>query len=63
MFDIIYKDESYRIMGASFEVCKEMGCGFVEPVYQECLEMLADNLNPKVPTRHTKCGVCPPGEN
>ena len=32
-------DESYRIMGACFEVYKVMGCGFVEPVYQECLEL------------------------
>ena len=37
--NIIYKEESYRIMGACFEVYKEKGCGFVEPVYQECLEM------------------------
>ena len=37
--DIIYKDESYRIMGACFEVYKVMGCGFLEPVYQECLEL------------------------
>jgi GxxExxY protein len=36
---IIYKEESYKIMGACFEVYKEKGCGFVEPVYQECLEM------------------------
>ena len=37
---IMYKKEdSYRIMGACFEVYKEKGCGFVEPVYQECLEM------------------------
>jgi GxxExxY protein len=35
----MYKDESYRIMGACFEVYKEKGCGFVEPVYQECLEI------------------------
>ena len=34
---IIYKDESYRIIGACFEVYKEKGCGFLEPVYQECL--------------------------
>ena len=27
------------IIGACFEVYKEMGCGFVEPVYQECLEL------------------------
>ena len=39
MAEIIYKDESYRIMGACFEVYKVMGCGFVEPVYQECLEL------------------------
>jgi GxxExxY protein len=36
---IVYKEESYRIMGACFEVYREKGCGFVEPVYQECLEM------------------------
>jgi GxxExxY protein len=37
--NIIYKEESYRIMGACFEVYREKGCGFLEPVYQECLEM------------------------
>ena len=37
--NIIYKEESYGIMGACFEVYKEKGCGFLEPVYQECLEM------------------------
>jgi GxxExxY protein len=26
-------------MGACFEVYKEKGCGFLEAVYQECLEM------------------------
>lgn len=36
---ILYKDESYKIMGACFEVYKEKGCGFLEPVYQECLEV------------------------
>ena len=39
MAEIIYKDESYTIMGACFEVYKEKGPGFVEPVYQECLEL------------------------
>jgi GxxExxY protein len=39
MTEIIYKDESYKIMGACFEVYKEMGCGFLEAVYQECLEI------------------------
>jgi GxxExxY protein len=35
---IIYKDECYVIQGAIFEVYREMGCGFLEAVYQECLE-------------------------
>ncbi len=37
--DIIYPDESYAIMGACFNVYKEKGCGFLESVYQECLEI------------------------
>jgi GxxExxY protein len=37
--NVVYADESYRIMGACFEVYEEMGCGFLEPVYQECLEI------------------------
>lgn len=36
---ILYQEESYRIMGACFEVYKEKGCGFLEAVYQECLEI------------------------
>ncbi|MGC8988827.1 MAG: GxxExxY protein [Verrucomicrobiia bacterium] len=39
MKEIIYKDESYRIIGACFEVYKEKGCGFLEAVYQECLQI------------------------
>ena len=36
---LIYEEESYKIRGACFEVYKEKGCGFVEAVYQECLEI------------------------
>lgn len=39
MANIVYKLESFEIMGACFEVYKEKGAGFVESVYQECLEM------------------------
>ena len=39
MSNIIHKLESFEIMGACFEVYKEKGSGFVESVYQECLEM------------------------
>ena len=34
---IIYKEECYAIKGAVFDVYREMGCGFLEAVYQECL--------------------------
>jgi GxxExxY protein len=39
MAGIIHKLESYEIMGACFEVYREKGCGFLEAVYQECLEI------------------------
>ena len=35
--DLIFKDECYAIIGACFEVYKDKGYGFHEPVYQECL--------------------------
>jgi GxxExxY protein len=35
---VLYPDECYAIQGAIFDVYREMGCGFVEAVYQECLE-------------------------
>jgi GxxExxY protein len=37
--NVLHREESYSIMGACFEVYKEKGCGFLEPVYQECLEV------------------------
>ena len=49
MNQIIYPEQSYKIMGACFEVYKEKGCGFLEAVFQECLEMeLADQGIPFV---------------
>ncbi len=36
---LLYEEESYAILGACFEVYKDKGCGFVEAVYQECLEL------------------------
>lgn len=35
--DLVFREECYAIIGACFEVYKDKGCGFHEPVYQECL--------------------------
>src|SRR5215475_373037 len=34
---LIRKEESYNIVGACMTVYKDKGCGFLEPVYHECL--------------------------
>ncbi len=39
MNDLIYVDECYKIIGGCFEVYNDKGCGFLESVYQECLEI------------------------
>ena len=39
MSKLMLEKETYEILGACFEVYKEKGCGFLEAVYQECLEI------------------------
>ena len=39
MIKLIYEQESFQIRGACFEVYREKGAGFLESVYQECLEL------------------------
>lgn len=39
MINLFYRDESYKIRGALFAVHNELGCGFLERVYQDALEV------------------------
>ena len=40
MNEILYKDESYKLVGLGMEVHRELGHGFLEAVYQEAFEIL-----------------------
>jgi GxxExxY protein len=37
--ELLFKDETYALLGACFEMYKDKGCGFHEPIYQECMEI------------------------
>ena len=39
MKDIVYAAECHQFIGACFEVYKDKGSGFLEAVFQECLEL------------------------
>lgn len=39
MTELIFKEESYKIIGSCFEVYNELGPGFLEAVYQEALSI------------------------
>ena len=41
----LFEKESYAIRGALFEVYKDKGSGFLEDVYQECLEIELSDQN------------------
>jgi len=38
MAELLFKDESYKIIGSCFTVHRKLGAGFLESVYQEALE-------------------------
>ena len=39
---LIMQKETYALRGVCFEVYREKGCGFLESVYQECMEAELD---------------------
>lgn len=43
MVELIYKEEAFKIIGAAMEVHKELGCGFLEAVYQEAFKIEMQN--------------------
>ena len=49
MAELIYKDEVYAIVGAAMEVYNQLGAGFLEPIYQEAMEI--ETLERKIPTK------------
>ena len=36
----LYKDRMYQIIGAAMSLYNELGSGYSEPIYQECLSIL-----------------------
>jgi GxxExxY protein len=47
--NIIYKELSYKIIELALEVHNELGCGFLEKVYENALMLLLDRE--KIPAR------------
>lgn len=41
---LLFEKESYMIRGCALEVHKELGCGFLEKVYQDALEIEFRNV-------------------
>jgi GxxExxY protein len=55
-YKLLYREESYEIIGACIDVHKELGPGFHESVYQEALEIELENR--RVPfIREAKLGI------
>ena len=59
--ELILKDEVYQIVGAAMEVSNQLGCGFLEAVYQEAMEIELDERHiPHVPQRRIE--ICYKGK-
>ena len=45
MSEFIHGSETHALLGACFEVYKEKGCGILEAVFKECLELELTDRN------------------
>lgn len=43
MSELLFEKESYAIRGAAFEVYNEMGSGFTEGIYDECIQIVFED--------------------
>lgn len=54
MAEVIYKEESYKIMGILFDVHSNLGGGFSEIVYKDALELEYEFKNLNIPYEREK---------
>jgi GxxExxY protein len=53
--DLLFKDEVYAVVGAAMEVHNQLGCGYLEAVYQEAMEIeLTDRKIPFAPRQQLR---------
>jgi GxxExxY protein len=45
MSEILFKQEVFQIIGGCFAVYNDKGHGFLEPVYQDCMEIELEHLS------------------
>lgn len=48
MVEILYKELSYKIIGLAMQLHRELGCGFLEKVYENALVILFEENGLKV---------------
>jgi len=56
MSELICKEEVYNIIGAAIEVHRELGPGFLGPVYQEGMAVTAPTLESFLLLLRVLCG-------